>query len=599
MKKNKILSALAFILVLTASSCEDYLDTSSKSAITPEVTFASTELTKKAIDGIIVSMAETESYRGRFLTWYGMNSDIEWYNTSTNNDDKAKLATYMATPGNKEMDRPANAWAKMYEGIEKANLCITGIRNNGISHEAGTEFGHLLAEALTLRAVLYSDLVKAWGDVPARFEPLTNATIYKAKSDRDVIYKQIITDLEEAADLAYWPLQDLEYTKEINRINKTFVKGLLGRVCLDAAGYSQRPGFDNPRLSNDPELSKEVLYPLAKKHLLEAFGYHGEDALEKSFEGIFKKLCAENYLAGGEGLWNIPMSEGRGRMAYTFGIRHRTPDQYTKLASGGQVGPTPHLFYDYDINDTRRDVTCIPYEWSQSNPAKQQLRALNSWCFGKYRYEWMTRIVTSSSDDGLQKQYMRYAEIILMLAEIENQLPNGNSSDAANYLKMIRRRAFPQAMWATKVDQYVDSKNTRDKMFDAIVDEYSFEFAGEMIRKETLIRWNLLGDKLADSKVRMEELRNQTGRYADVPSKLYWKYAADGETLLVYGLNRGENMDMSAIYTNTLDWVSPGKINDVKINSLYSGDPDNRQFWPIWTVFIGYSNGMLENSYGY
>ena len=43
----------------------------------------------------------------------------------------------------------------------------------------------------------------------------------------------------------------------------------------------------------------------------------------------------------------------------------------------------------------------------------------------------------------------------------------------------------------------------------------------------------------------------------------------------------------------------PTKIDDAKINSLYTNDPDQNQFWPIWQVFIDASNGMLKNDYGY
>jgi hypothetical protein len=40
---------------------------------------------------------------------------------------------------------------------------------------------------------------------------------------------------------------------------------------------------------------------------------------------------------------------------------------------------------------------------------------------------------------------------------------------------------------------------------------------------------------------------------------------------------------------------------DTKINSLYKAgvDPNNRQFWPIWQVFLDASNGLLKNDYGY
>lgn len=594
MKKINILLVAALSLI--SFSCSDYLDTPAKSGSDEEIIFSSADLAEGAIIGITVPFAETNSYRGRYLPWYGMNTDCEWYNSSDKYPDgKADLAVYAATATNNQMNSDNNVWAKMYEGIERANIAIRGLNNAGKALP-GTDLGHLLGEALTLRAVYYADLVKTWGDVPARFEPLTAATLYIPKSDRDVIYKQLIADLDEAAELTYWP-NDHRYTKTVNRINKAFVKALRARLCLAAAGYAQRPDSDNPRLSTDPELNRTALYNIAKAELLDVYSNAKGGKLEESFETVFRKLCEEDYTAGGESLWDIPFSEGRGRMAYTFAVRHQQADQYTNMAQGGQVGPTPNFFYDYDVNDLRRDVTCVPYQWSKESPAKQEFKALNSWCFGKYRFEWMKRIVTSTNDDGLHKQYMRYAEVALMLAEVMNELEG--PSAAAPYLKELRRRAFPATMHSTKVDDYVNALTTKQQMFDAIVKEHAFEFAGEMIRKEALIRWNLLKVKLDDTKDRMRELRDQTGRYSDVPKFIYFSYAADGETLVHYGLNRGETADKSSEYNSSIEWVKPGNLKDEKIDAIYAQDPDKNQFWPIWEYFISRSNGQLKNDYGY
>lgn len=586
-----------------ATSCEDFLDTESRSEMDKEFIFSTPEMAEATVMGIAVSFAETESYRGRFLPYYGLNTDCEWYNSSDKfPDGKADLCVYGATPTNGQMNSDKNAWAKMYEGIERANICIQGFREVGLA-KPRTELGHLLAEALTLRAVFYADLVRAWGDVPARFESITNKTMYQPKSDRDVIYKQLIVDLAEADSLAFWPNENA-YTKKSNRVNKAFIKALRARICLAAAGYSQRPDSEKPRLSNDPDLDRIKLYQMAEKDLLALHGNAQAGKLESSFEQIFRNICEETLTAGGESLWEIPMSSSRGRMAFTFGIRHLAADQYTdKKDQGSQVGPTPNFFYDYDVNDLRRDVTCIPYRWSANAEAVQALNALNNWSFGKYRFEWMKRkIIDKADDDGLNKQYMRFAEVVLMLAEISNEL-HGPSA-AAPYLKEIRRRAFDSSLQQTKVDDYVNALTSKEDMFNAIVDEHAFEFAGEMLRKEALIRWNILGSKLKETKERMYELRDQDGRYADVPATVYYSYVLNSatgikETLVTYGLNRGETQDKTSEYESKIEWVSPSKLKDEKIEALYVNDPDTRQFWPIWTTFIDKSNGTLKNDYGY
>jgi hypothetical protein len=57
---------------------------------------------------------------------------------------------------------------------------------------------------------------------------------------------------------------------------------------------------------------------------------------------------------------------------------------------------------------------------------------------------------------------------------------------------------------------------------------------------------------------------------------------------------------MSGSYpSSVIDWVGPTKIDDAKIGSLYTNNPDLNQFWPIWQVFLDASNGKLTNDYGY
>jgi len=596
--KNKLIFSGLFI-AMTLTSCNDfadgYLDAQTESTLDPSIIFSTTELAEGAVFGIKIPMGETDSYRGRFLPWYGMNTDVEWYNTSeSTSSDKADLAVYDAKPTNSEMNKPINAWAMMYNGIERANLCIEGLRAYG-NPTPGSDLGYLLGEALTLRAIYYADLVKAWGDVPARFEPLTAQTLYVPKSSRDVIYKQLIQDLDEASTLVPWP-NEIARTGSVERINKAFVKGFRARLALAASGFQQYP--DGIRRSTDPDLSVARMYDLALREcrlVIESGSAH----LESTFEGLWRKYNQEVTAAGGESLWEIPFGDGRGRMLFTFAVNHTNSDQHHGNGAnrGGVAGPLPTVFYDFDQLDTRRDVTCVPYKYGTPAQgtlfAKQQLGAFNRWYFGKYRYEWMTRRVTSNNDDGVNKIYMRYAEVLLIAAETANEIEGPAS--AAVYLRELRARAFKPEDRATKVDAYIANLTSKPAMQNAIIEEHKFEFTGEMERKQALIRWNLLGENLAKAKEKMTRLRDRTGEYADVPSTLYFRYAADNETLIVYGLNRGETTNPGAGYT-AFPWTA---LSDSKINSLYRNNPDTKQFWPIWQVFLDNSNQKLLNDYGY
>jgi starch-binding outer membrane protein, SusD/RagB family len=607
MNMKKVIYLFSIIFAFSLSGCDKFLDAPSKSTLDESVVFANIDLATMTVDAILEPMGQTNSYRGRFITHYGANTDVEWLNSSNSASARSDLSRYVNSSINTDMNGTTNVWAYMYTGIERANLCIRGLKNYG-NPTPGSDFGELLGEALTYRAIYYADLLKTWGDVPARFEPISGATMYIAKSSRDVIYKQIIADLKEAEDLVGWPNSSAR-TATTEGINKAFIKAFRARLCLAAAGYSQYPTTDGAselRRSNDPELAVNVLYPIALQECKDVIA-SGKASLTSSFKDFWVNVCRDGVEAGGESLWEIPFADGRGRVAYTFAVKHNSKDKYTDQAQGGVFGPLPTFFYDYDVKDTRRDVTCVPYQWASVTDfttAKQVLYYpttsspnVNIWFFGKLRYEWMKRHVTSTNDDGLNFVYMRYAEVLMMAAEIENEI--GTLDNAKGYLKQIRQRAFAQSDWTAKVDNYLASITTKDQMFTAIVNEHAFEFAGEELRKQALIRWNLLGTNVKAAVNKMRDLSNLTGNYSDVPSTLYYRYASDGETLQIYGLNRGETDDMSGSYAYTAAYISTTKLTEAKIVSLYTNDPDKYQFWPIWQVFIDSSNGMLTNDYGY
>ena len=136
------------------------------------------------------------------------------------------------------MNTDNNVWAKLYEAIERANSAITGM--DEYSDMSNANMRQFYGELLTLRAFIYFDLIKAFGDVPARFEPNTTETIDLPKTDRMVIMRRLLNDLLIAQDYVGWPNEN-SFTKSTERVSQTFTKGLRARIALFAAGYSQHP----------------------------------------------------------------------------------------------------------------------------------------------------------------------------------------------------------------------------------------------------------------------------------------------------------------------------------------------------------------------
>ena len=590
---------MAMSLAAVVSSCD--MDAPTISTLDETSVFSTYSLAEAEVMSIHISFGETNSYRGRFLPYYGLNSDLEtgsgtYPSLKDQATDKQGLWNYSTLPTNGQMNTDNNAYAKFYEGIERANLAIEGIRKHG-NVEANADMRHLLGEALTLRAVVYNDLVKAWGDVPARFEPNNPTNVYMPRANKDEIYKQLLADLAEAEEYCYWP-KESSITKTTERVNKAFVKGLRARIALYACGYALRG--DGYRRSNDPELSQDKMMQIVKDECLDVIN-QGCNKLG-DFKSNFVKLCQDNVTAGDESLWEIPFSDGRGRVLYTWGVKHNATDQYTKQAQGGVNGPLPYLYYDYDVDDVRRDITCVPYDWSKElteGKSHQQLRAINKWCFGKLRYEWMKRIVTSTNDDGVNWQYMRLADVYLMAAEAINYLEG--PSAAWPYMKPVLDRALPAAKVAALQTKYTASK---DAFQNGIVEQRAFEFAGEALRKADLVRWGIIDEKMAEAKQKLTDLANRQGAYADLPVKIYWKLADDGETIQIYGLNHGDTddkgSDLKADGYAAKDWFVASKdgtniITDDYIEGLYVKQPSLNCLWPIWQTFVDKSNNMLNN----
>lgn len=596
---------MSIALAGVVTSCD--MDAPTQSTLDETSVFSQYSLAESEIMSIHVSFCQTNSYRGRFLPYYGLNSDLETgsgtqpsYSKAMSYDDKNSLWAYNTLATNGQMNTDNNAYAMFYEGIERANLAIQGIRKYG-NIENNRDMAQLLGEALTLRALIYNDLIKAWGDVPARLQPNNADNVYMPRCNRDSIYKVLLADLKEAEDYCYWPNENV-ITKSTERVSKSFVKGLRARIALYAGGYGLRG--DGYRKSKDPELASDKMYAIAKQECIDIINKHCNTL--GSFEENFKKLCQDNVAAGGESLWEIPFSSGRGRVVYTFGIKHQAADQYTSQAQGGANGPLPYLYYDYDKDDIRRDITCIPYEWSKElidGKSYQQLRGINKWCFGKLRYEWMKSeraLSLGKNDDGVNWQYMRLADVYLMAAEAINALDNDQQT-AWNYMKPVLDRALPAAKVEALKAKYTASQ---EAFFNGIVEQRGFEFAGEMLRKADLVRWGIIDEKMAEAKQKLTDLSNRAGRYADLPLKLYFKN--EGENIVIYGLNHGDTDAEGAALEgySSKQWFVDSKTNtnlltEDYINGLYVGKPSLNCLWPIWQTFIEKSNGLLNNDGNY
>ncbi len=602
-----IIASLLVGMFMT-SSCDKFLDQASPSASDEASMFSDYTLAEQTIFSIHLAFGEQNSYRGRFLPWYGFNTDIEWYNSAKENDlPKTAIASYDIRVNNSQLNDTKNPFADMYSAIERANLAIDGIRRYG-DVENNPDMAYLLGEALTLRAMIYYDLTKAWGDVPARFEPLNSENLYVPKSSRDVVYKQVLSDLEEAVGYLPYP-QQKKVTSTTDRVNKVFAEGLYARIALAASGYAIRPedgkegtgDLGTVRLSNDPELAKAVLYPKALNYLKDAIS-SGTCRLVPDYETLWRSFNAMDITAGKEFIYNIPFGatadKARGRWNYTFAVKNDggTIFDYT-YSQGGVAGPTPNFWFKYDPLDTRRDVTCVNYKHDKNGVS---LAGINNWYFGKYRFEWMTRFpYKGGNDDGIKPVVMRYSDILLMAAEIANEL--NDASYAKDCLKQVRVRAFKGN--EDVAEAYVEALSGKDAIFEAIAEERALEFCGEFLRKADLIRWNRLYSALSAEKAELTDLANRTGDYSHLGGDVWYRVSDDGQSLDLYGLGKDETTSPGGDWEKETGYVSPSKLKDSAIALLFEQQDEaslnRRMYWPIFQYILDNSQGTLFNDYDY
>ena len=620
---NKILIGVGMLAAAALTSCsEDGLKTPTQSSFDESVVYSNYTLAEYNVFGINEVFGHTNCHRGRYLPWYGFNTDIELYNNTTA-DEKSSIARYSQTATNGQLNLANGPYNELMGGIERANLAIKGIRQYGNPSE-DPQMAELLGEALTARALLYTELLKAYGEVPARFAPIDANTIYLNKSDKDVIYKQLLADLEEAFGYMKWPGQSAA-TATTDRPSLAFAKGLYARLALMASGYSLRPdegtvGTGNAgtvRLSTDPELQKDVLYPKALAALKDVIENAGLSLMD--YEQLWREFNNMDTAAGKEVIYVIPSSDTRGRWNYTFGIRTEgNPDwsQGPTSSRGGTAGPAPTLYWKYDKEDVRRDMSCVNWKWVLGPDGKNipVLAGPNDWYFGKFRLEWQTKSpYNGGNDDGIKPVYMRYADILLMAAEIANDPACGNRDEnfAKECLLQVRQRAYKGNEGLATA--YVNGLSGQEAIFDAIVDERALEFVGEMLRKQDLIRWNLLKTKMDESKAELKAWMDNAG--TEFGPAVWYRYAADG-SIETYGYNETATTDAAPgegweCYTNSKGEVATyfkftsedtgtySESAQKKLDSFYDTDPDTKQWWPIPEATLVNSQGTLFNDYGY
>ena len=377
-----------------------------------------------------------------------------------------------------------------------------------------TELTQLYGEAVALRATVYRELIKYYGDVP--FQKVMGQAA-NGLAPRDSIYDVIIEELQEVEPLMNPVGADKRY------FSQTYVDALIGRMALEAGGYQTRRGdmkyvdgngnaltFENIGSENNGATygrrsDWRTLYQTAKEYFQKAIDHAGTAKLSPNYHDFFDQLHGNDAAYADESIYEEPFQQGASGndpRPYSLGRPSAggSSNNYP-CKNYGQGRINPAFYYGmFDPKDLRRDISCtvtgldgkagkeklIPFTpGSQANGGGI---ACNKFDESRQTTVW----TKNQRRSGINAPYMRMAEVYLGLAEAAAAL--GDESTAKLNLKIIRDRAFGGN---GNVDAFIAKEGS---VLKAVIDERGFEFAGEGDRRFTLIRTGLIAEKIKEIK---------------------------------------------------------------------------------------------------
>ncbi|MBD9108728.1 RagB/SusD family nutrient uptake outer membrane protein [Bacteroides nordii] len=398
-------------------------------------------------------------------------------------------------------------------------------------------------ELCFLRAFIALQLVRNWGDVPYKTTYTASVSdAYSPRVDRELIYDQIMSDLEIARTQLPWA--DANTSPE--RATQGAARALTMRALLQRAGYSLKA---DAKLSRPSEAKRKEYFNaiLTEWEAFKKSGFH--NFYSGGYEQAWKNYC-QNVDEPVETLWEIAFytpdgkAPGAGMWGTYIGPSTDQASIYGRANSFFVVLPTWASFYDE--NDIRLDVNICQYKidnksqkvynikpYDPKKPATSPDTPSNKFYYpGKWRREWIG-VGMSKDPNNTDVDYavLRYPDVVLMVAEAMNELDR--TDEAVELLNMVRKRAgitelkkdfsnYAMIYKAPKVIDldFIDDSTPAGKFRTALYWERGFELCYEGTRKYDLIRWGILKESLEN----MYAYMKSTEKFPDGDPKKY-KYA--------------------------------------------------------------------------
>ncbi len=487
---TKVVSPLVVIIVLCQiTACNKFLDKQPQTVVPVENYYNTETQLNSALTGVYVTLTSDNLYAYALWGIFGLPTDESFYKNSTVFNGPQVL-NY--TSSNNTI---YNTWQDLYEGINRANLLLDNI-NKPVMKDSVRNL--IKGQALFLRGYYYFLLVSNWGDVPM---PLTATTspdnLSSPRIDAKIVYDQIISDMT-LADSLVAPITKYGYG---GRVSKTAVEGILARVCLFRAGF---PFTDDHSVWYSKSLywSNKVINS----------GIH---SLNPSYSQVFINNC-QNIHEIKECIWEVEF--------YGTGIGNPYP-QTSKLGSYNgilcsdleigfsyaQINAQAKLFNAFPDNlkltssDLRRDWAISPYKWDTSINGVTVIKKNNfkiteiyNRSAAKWRREYELSANKTKNNTSINFPLLRYADVLLMKAEAENELNNGPTTADIEAVNQVRRRGYGLPVNTPSTVTDLPSGITYANFQLAVYDERFRELCFEGLRRNDLIRWGTYVSTMKD-----------------------------------------------------------------------------------------------------
>ena len=461
-------------LLMQVSAC-DFLETKVESNITTRNFFRTTADFDMALTGIYYTFTSTEwdnqhrygNYFTGFMYWGRIGTDEAYILNGNNGEEMIGYYTY--TPEHLFVEK---VWFMQYLGIQRANVVLNRLAlydGDAISEE---DRNRIAGEAYFLRGWFYFQLARYFGEVPLVLTETTDIDdMDTRKASLAEVYDMVIKDYEEAERL-------LPETNTVGHACRDAATALKARAYLQMSG---EPLNDRSAASLAAQACRTVInggrFSLVEDYFSQFDGRHEHNS-EYIFDVEFDNSHS-NSLYGGQ-------------VGTTDGIPH--PDQIYWT----QVRAFPEMYDKFEDNDLRRGSVNHGGQVLQ-NPQTGRMELVYDGQYENDYWIYKFRHALESSDRGtgwanwcnnINFPIIRYADVLLMLAEAEWRDKGAPSAEAIEYVNMVRRRGYGVDIHTP--DAAVDYDLADEPFEDFILDERSRELCFEGHRWADLVRFGKL-----------------------------------------------------------------------------------------------------------